>query len=263
MSKGNEKPVVWITGGGTGLGRAMALEFSRKGYLVAVSGRRADRLEEVVSAMDSDGLAVPCDVTQPASVQGAVEAVLAHWGRLDIAVANAGFAVGGELAEVSHEDLSRQFDVNVLGLITTVQAAVPHLKETQGRLALIASVASLVSSAGNGAYSASKAAVRSMGLTLAQELYPVGVSCTTIHPGFVESEIAKVGNDGVYREEWKDRRPKALMWPSDKAGRVMVRAIEKRKLEYVFTKHGKIGGWLGRFAPGLVHFLVTRKVFSI
>ena len=55
----------------------------------------------------------------------------------------------------------------------------------------------------------------------------------------------------------------ALMWPADKAGRVMVRAIEKRKLEYVFTKHGKIGGWLGRFFPGLVHFLVSRKVFRI
>ena len=201
MSKEDGKPVVWITGGGTGLGRAMALEFARKAYFVVVSGRRQDRLDEVVAAMGNTGLALSCDVTDPASVHGVVQTIIERTGRLDIAVANAGFAVGGELAEVPHEDVSRQFEVNVLGLLTTVRAAVPHLKASRGRLALVASVASLVSSAGNGAYSASKAAVRSLGLTLAQELYASGVSCTTIHPGFVESEIAKVGN-GVYREEW-------------------------------------------------------------
>jgi len=241
----------------------MALEFSRKGYFVAVSGRRAAHLEAVVGDLEGDGLAVPCDVQNEASVAAAVEEIVGKTGRLDIAVANAGYAVGGRVAEVSAEDWTRQLGVNVVGAATTVRMAMPHLLKTKGRIALVASVASMVYAKGNGAYNASKAAVRAMGLTLAQETHSSGVSCTTIHPGFVESEIAQVDNQGVFHEDWEDKRPSKLMWPADRAAKVMVRAIEKRKLEYVFTGHGKIGGWLGRHMPWLVHFLVTRKVLRI
>jgi len=255
--------VVWITGGGSGLGRAMALEFHKKGYLVAVSGRRKARLEEVVQLMGGVGCAVPCDVMNEASVAEAVEQVVAQTGGLDVVVANAGYAASGKVVDLSSAEWTRQLGVNVVGAATTVRLAFPHLEQRKGRIALIASVASQVNSPGNGAYNASKAALRAMGLSLAMEIHGSGVSCTTIHPGFVESEIGQVDNTGVFHSDWKDRRPKGLMWPSDKAAKVMVRAIERRKLEYVFTGHGKIGAWLGRHFPGLVHYLVSRKVIRL
>jgi NAD(P)-dependent dehydrogenase (short-subunit alcohol dehydrogenase family) len=253
--------VIWITGASAGIGRALALEYARSGAMVAVSGRRAERLEEVVEEMEAAGgrgLAVVCDVADEAQVEDAVGRVVAAFGRLDVAVANAGFAVGGEFERIGAEEWRRQFDVNVVGVAATARHALPHLRRAKGRLVLVGSVAGFVPGPGAAPYSASKAAVRSIGQSLSVELHGSGVSCTTILPGFVESEIGQVDNSGRYRPEWKDRRPHRLMWPAERAARVMVRAIERRKREFVFTGHGRIAALLGRHFPGLVHLAFSR-----
>lgn len=254
--------VVWITGASAGLGRELALAFAREGAHVAVSARRAERLQELAAEIEGLGrraLAVPCDVADEARVAGAVEQVVRHFGRLDVAVANAGFGVTGRVETLSAADWRRQLDVNVVGLALTARHALPHLRGTGGRLALVGSVAGMLPGPGAGAYSASKAAVRSIGRTLAVELHGSGVSCTTLEPGFVESEIGRVDNQGVYRPERRDRRPRLLLWPTDRAARVMLRAIHRREREYVFTAHGRVAGFLGRHWPALVHFALTRR----
>ncbi len=261
MGKRFENQVVWITGGGSGIGRALALAFAREGGSVAVSGRREDRLLEVVHAVEelgAKGLAVRCDVTDEASVAEAVRKVVRTWGGVDVAVANAGFSVGGRIEKLSAADWRRQLDVNVIGAAMTARYAIPHLRERKGRLALVGSVASMLSAPGYGAYSASKYAVRAIGQTLAVELHGSGVTCTTIHPGYIESEIAQVDNQGRFDASREDKRPKNLMWPADRAARAMVHAIARRKREHTFTGHGKVGAFAGRHMPGLVHFGMTR-----
>ncbi len=261
MKKVFEDHVVWITGGGSGLGRAMALEFAQQGASVAVSGRRVDRLEEVVAELEALGaraLAVPCDVTDEAQVFEAVKTVVEAFWKLDVVVANAGFGVAGRITKLDAAAWRRQLDVNVVGLAMTVRASVPELEKTRGRLALIGSVAGLIAAPGTGAYSASKYAVRAIGQTLAVELNGSGISTTLIQPGFVESEIAQVDNHGRYNPKRKDLRPQMLMWPADRAARVMVRAIYQRKRDFVFTGHGKVFGWLGKHFPSLAHFAFTR-----
>ncbi len=262
MARRFENKVVWITGGGTGIGKALALAFGKEGATVAVSGRRQDRLQGVVdelAAQGGKGLAVRCDVTDEASVAEAVKKVVRTLGGLDVAVANAGFSVAGRVEKLSAADWRRQLDVNVIGVAMTARYAIPHLREREGRLALIGSVASMLATPGVGAYAASKYAVRAIGQVLAAELHGSGVSCTTIHPGYIESEIAQVDNQGRFDPQREDRRPKNLMWPADRAARVMVDAIAKRKREYTFTGHGKIGAFAGRHMPGLVHFGMTRN----
>lgn len=262
MGRSFEGQVAWITGGGSGLGEALARELASQGARVAVSGRRQERLEQVVAAIEAGGgeaLAVPCDVTDEASLREAVAAIVARWGRLDVAVANAGFGVSGRVEKVPLDDWRRQFDINVLGVVATAQAALPELRKTRGRLALVASVMGMLCTPGTGPYSASKFAVRAIGLTLSQELHGTGVSCTTIHPGFVESEIAKVDNKGRLHEDRRDTRPEKLMWRADAAARVMARAIEQRKREYVFTWHGRFGAFMGQHMPSLVHLALTRS----
>lgn len=253
--------VVWITGGGSGIGLALALEFAGQGARVAVSGRRKERLDEAVQAIEAAGgagLAVPCDVTNDDEVKAAVAEVVAGFGRLDVAVANAGFGCMGRFEELSDAEWRRQMDVNVLGAVSTARWALPELRKTGGRLALIGSVMAMMAAPKSSAYCASKFALRGIGLCLAQELAGSGVSCTTIHPGFVESDIAKVDNLNRPRPDRKDKRPSNVMWPADKAARVMVKAIRKRKVEHVFTGHGKLGAFLGQHTPGLVHFAMTR-----
>jgi len=253
--------VVWITGGGSGIGQALAEEVARHGAHVVVSGRRLERLEDVVQRIESAGgrgRPLVCDVTDEAQIASAVAQIVQTCGRLDVVVANAGFSVAGRLEKLTADDWRRQLDTNVVGLAVTAKHAIPELKKSRGRLALIGSVAGMVCAPGVGAYHASKHAVRAIGQTLAMELHGTGISVTTIHPGFVESEIAQVDNSGVFRPEVRDRRPQRLMWSAEDAARVMARAIDRRKREYVFTYHGKLAGWLGRHAPGLVHQIITR-----
>lgn len=262
MAKTFEGKVAWITGGGSGIGRAVAEELAERGAKVAVSGRRLERLEEVVAAIEAAGgeaSAIRCDVTREDSVKQAVGEVVLRFGQLDIAMANAGFAIAGKIERLSAEDWRRQLDTNVIGLAITARHALPQLRKTRGRLVLLGSISALLPTPGMGAYSASKHAVRAIGQTLAMELHGSGVSCTTIHPGFVASEIAKVDNEGHFDGDRPDKRPANLMWPSDKAARVMVNAIHRRTREFVFTGHGKVGAFIGMHWPGVAHLVLSRN----
>lgn len=244
--------VAWITGAGSGIGRACALELSRRGAVVALSGRRRAELERVATEVRAAGgraRVVPCDVTCEDEVVAAVKRVAAEGGRLDLVIANAGFSVAGRIAELSLDDWRRQLDTNVLGLVATVKHSLPALLETNGRIVLVGSVSAYLATPGLGAYAASKHAVRAIGEALAAELAGTGVSCTTVHPGFVESEIARVDNQGHHHPERRDPRPQRLMWSADAAARAIVDAAVARRRELVFTGHGKVAVALARHVP--------------
>ncbi|MBL4633445.1 MAG: SDR family NAD(P)-dependent oxidoreductase [Kofleriaceae bacterium] len=254
--------VVWITGSSSGIGAALARDFAERGAIVCLSARRADKLEALANELGARGLRAsvyPCDVTSEEDLEKTVAAIIGDHGQLDCAIANAGFGVSGRIESLTGEEWRRQLDVNVVGSALTAKYALPELRKSRGRLALVGSVMAMLSTPKSGAYAASKFAVRAIGQTLSMELHGSGVSCTTIHPGFVESDIARVDNSGTYLESRKDKRPAKLMWPTDKAAKVMVGAIARRKREFVFTGHGKVAGYLGRHFPGFVHFAQTRK----
>lgn len=253
--------VCWVTGASAGLGRGMAREFARRGADVAVSARRKERLEELVGELSEQGvraLALPCDVTREDEVRESVARLVAELGQLDVAVANAGFSVNGRIEDLEAADWRRQLETNVIGAVSTAREALPELRKTKGRVALVGSVSAFVPLPRTGAYTASKAAVRAIGEILSLELRGSGVSCTTIHPGFVESEISLVDNQGRFDSKRRDKRPKRFMWSTEDAARVMVDAIWRRKREFVFTRHGQLGAFLGRHAPGLVQFALSR-----
>jgi short-subunit dehydrogenase len=260
MTNKNEN-VVWITGASTGIGKAMAFEWARLGYKVVLSARRNELLEEIAREIKNSGgeaLVVPVDIMEETSIESAVQHIITTWGRIDIVVANAGFGVMGSIQNLTANEWNRQLQGNVIGLALTVKYALPHLKQNKGRIGLVGSVGAYLPSPGIGAYGASKAAVQSIGLTLQVELMGSGVSCTTLHPGFVESEIARVDNEGMWHPERVDPRPSNLMWPTDKAAKVMVKAIMKRRRNYVFTTHGRVLVWLQRWFPGLVRTIVSK-----
>ena len=298
---------VWITGASAGLGAEMARQFAAQGARLVLSARRADRLAEIVlecEALGGSARALPLDVTNDADVAAAARSIAECEGRLDVAIANAGFGVTGAFAKLTTDDWRRQFEVNLMGVVNVARESLallgqsgsasvsandseeqvrsggasaargkssdassdnqvaPHLPtakpHTRGRLVLISSVAAFMPGPGVAPYSASKAAVRSLVQSLALELLATGISVTGIYPGFVESEIRQVDNDGQYDPDNPDRGPHKLYWPTDRAARVMLRAIHKRKREFVFTAHGQLGAWLGRHAPWLLHALFQR-----
>lgn len=255
--------IVWITGASSGIGKCLALEAVQQGATVFISARREDWLNEIVSQYaDTKGrlYALPCNVADEMEIAACVKHIISQEGKLDIAIANAGFGVMGSIDKLSATEWQRQFAVNVTGLALTCKYTIPYLKRSKGCLALVGSVAAYLPGPNMGAYAASKAAVHSIGETLQVELKGTGMSCTTIHPGFVDSNITRIDNAGNYHPERKDPRPKNLMWTTERAAQVMLKAIIGRKKVYVFTVHGRVAAFLGRHFPRLGRFMMAKQV---
>ncbi len=258
--------VIWITGASSGIGKEMAVQYGAKKYAVAVSARRTDLLNELVDtikAQGGDAFAVACDVSSENSIQKAISSIVAHYGKIDIAVANAGCAVVGFFETLTQEEWIRQLNINVVGLAMTTKHVLPELKKTKGQIVLIGSVSGFVPNPYTSAYGASKAAVHNIGESLQVELRDTGVNCTTIHPGFVDSNITRVDNQGNFEPAAKDPRPAHLMWPTDKAVKSMIKAIERRKKVEVITGHGKVFVFLGRFFPALTRSIMAKQIKEI
>lgn len=238
-----------ITGASSGIGAALAREYDRRGFSVALLARRVDRIEGLAQSLQR-AKAIPCDVCDDASVEAAFEAAEDAFGGLDVVIANAGIGVNGTVESLSLDDFRRQMETNVFGAVRTVKAATPALRVSKGSLALVGSVSGFLSLPGTAAYAMSKFAVRALAEALVGELSPDGISVTHVAPGFVESEIRMVDNAGVYQDGKRDPIPKMFVMSSERAAREIADAIEARRSEVVLTSLGKVATWATRRFPG-------------
>jgi short-subunit dehydrogenase len=262
MSK-KEFERIWITGASSGIGEALAEQYVKRGDHVVVSARRGELLDALVLRLNSLGkgraFAVVADVTSDESMQKAAVQIQAELGGLEGVIANAGFGVSGIVAKLSLEDYRRQFETNVYGVIRTVHASLPLLK-AGARMGIVGSVAGHVSMPGGSAYSMSKFAVRALAESLWAELHRKGISVTLISPGFVQSDIRIVNNQGERLEGAKDPIPQWLVVPTPQAARDIVRGLDARRKEVIITGHGKVIVFLVKYIKWLVDLLLLRVV---
>ncbi len=254
--------VAFITGASSGIGAALARELARQGADVALVARRVERLEALARELRETGrraFAIACDVTRDGELAAAGAQARAALGRIDLVVANAGYGVVGPVERLALEDFRRQFETNVFGVLRTIYATLDDLKQTRGRLVIIGSVSGWVSAPGAAPYAMSKFAVRALARVLDHELGPAGVSVTHVSPGFVESEIRHVDNQGRWwPEPASDGPPAWLIMPAAAAARQIVRAAARRRPEIVVTGHGKLAVWLDRHTPWLIRWGLRR-----
>jgi 3-oxoacyl-[acyl-carrier protein] reductase len=198
--------VAIVTGASQGIGAAIALRLAADGASVVVNHRAsAEKAEAVVKAIRADGgaaIAVQADVSRPVDAKRLVDETVAHFGRIDTLVNNAGVFQYAELADISEDSFHHHFNVNVLGVILAVQAARPHLIESQGSIINIGSAASRALPATTTIYSATKAAVDALTKTLAKELGPRNVRINTIAPGAVRTQ--GVIDAGLLGGDWEN-----------------------------------------------------------
>ncbi|MEX3897750.1 SDR family NAD(P)-dependent oxidoreductase [Paraburkholderia sp. BR10954] len=186
-----------ITGGATGIGRAAAQRFIEEGAFVFVFGRRQEALDAAVIALGSNARAVKGSVTDLADLDRLYAAVKAERGTLDIVFANAGTGSPLPLGQITGQHIDDTFDTNVKGTIFTVQKALP-LMSSGGSIILTGSSAGTTGAPGFTAYSASKAAVRNLARSWAEDLKGTGIRINVLSPGATATELAKeaLGEEG-------------------------------------------------------------------
>jgi NAD(P)-dependent dehydrogenase (short-subunit alcohol dehydrogenase family) len=275
-----------ITGGTDGLGRAAAILLAERGYRVFAAGRSGEKraaLDRLAREKKLPLEAVELDVCDQASVQQAVAGVLAKAGAIDVLVNNAGVGYMAVVEDLLIEDLRRQFETNLFGVLRVTQAVLPGMRERRsGRILMMSSVAGIVTPPTYGAYSSSKHALEGLSNALRLELYPFGIAVVLIEPGYIVTNFQQTAKDlgqsyvqgaqsgpyaKVYAGAWAGAnkgRGRSKTTPEDCA-RVMLEALEARRprARYEVTGLAKFAAWGKRFLPdrGMDAFL--RRKFGI
>jgi NAD(P)-dependent dehydrogenase (short-subunit alcohol dehydrogenase family) len=255
---------VVITGASDGIGAELARQFAQQGAWLALGARRPHELDVVAQGCIARGgraIIVPTDVTDPAQCEHLIARALEAYGKVDALVNNAG--VGAHFSFDDATDLSvfeQVMRVNYLGSVYCTHFALPALKKSKGRIAVISSLAGKTGVPGRAAYAASKHAVQGFFDSLRIELAPTGVTVTVVSPGFVRTNIRKhaLGGDGQPRDE-EPGNPEATM-PLQECARRTIAALATRKREIVMRRAWKLSLILKVLAPGVVDGMAARTV---
>jgi NADP-dependent 3-hydroxy acid dehydrogenase YdfG len=192
--------VVIITGGGTGIGRGVALMLSAEGCKVVLCGRRESRLDEAIKSIRAEGgegLYVEADVSEAGDVERLVKVTQESYGRVDILVNNAGIGGGGQIHAHDIQDWDRVMAVNLRGPFLTSRAVLPLMRaQKKGHIINVSSESGLEYYQGNGAYGVSKHALNALGEFIQRENQEYGVRVDTICPGMVVTEMTQ-GSQGL------------------------------------------------------------------
>jgi hypothetical protein len=212
---------IFITGATSGLGEEMALEFARRGYAIAIAGRRIERLESLATRLRDLGaaaaLAVPLDVTDYAAVEAALARVASELGRLDIVVANAGVGYSLPAGRGKFELLRQTIDTDLTAAIATIEFALPILRaQGGGQIVAITSVAGSRGMTYMGAYSAAKAGLHRYVQALRAELRGEPIVLTELAPGYIDTDM----NRGM--------KSRPFVIPLEKGGSMLADMIERR-----------------------------------
>ena len=189
--------VALVTGASSGIGAATAVSLAAAGAQVALVARRKDRMDALAASIGSAALVIEADVSNEEQIRSAVEQTVRQFGRLDTVVANAGLMLLGPIVDADVTEWSRMVELNLLGLMYTAHASLPHLLDAATKpprevadLVLISSVAGRVARLGNGGYTATKHGVGAFGEALRQEVAERHVRVSLIEPGAVNTELA-------------------------------------------------------------------------
>lgn len=202
------KKALFVTGASKGIGLEVAVAALEKGYRVVATSRNSETLTEKVLARvpeaGSDFLALEMLFTED-SIQAAVAQVLDHFGRIDVLVNNAGYGIFGALEEFSLDEIRKNFDVNVFGLLALTQAVLPGMRQQKsGHIINLASISGSVTGPVQGVYSATKASVIMMSEALQAEVEPFGIQVTAVNPTGIRTDFLDSSSMRRPEKEIKD-----------------------------------------------------------
>jgi NAD(P)-dependent dehydrogenase (short-subunit alcohol dehydrogenase family) len=230
---------VLITGAGRGIGAEVSRRLAARGARLALLDIDAAALGPV--AADCPGSATfTADVTDPEALQEAVDAVVAHFGGIDVVMANAGIAAVGMVRSIDPAAFERTIEINLLGVWRTVRACLPHVIERQGYVLPVASLAAIAHAPGMAAYAASKAGVEAFADSLRVEVAHLGVAVGCAYFSWIDTPMVRGTDENPVggRLRGKLKGPLAKTYPVADAAEAVVQGVERR------ASHVMAPGWL-------------------
>jgi short-subunit dehydrogenase len=245
-----------------GWGGGGARKCAPRGMRVALVARRREQLEALaadLSAAGGQATAHQGDVTRDGDIARVVGDLAALGIAPSIVIANAGFGIVGKAQSLGVADYRRQLETNVFGVLRTFHETFEALRSTGGRFVIMGSVSGHISAPGTSPYAMSKFAVRALAEALHGDLKATGVGCTLISPGYVDSDIRRVDNQGGLHPDANDPIPDWLRMKTDKAARIMAEGILRGRREVIVTFHGKVFIFMARHLPRLTRWALVRS----
>ena len=233
-----------VTGGASGIGLATALRLHELGADVAC-------LDVQLGSVPAALMGVDCDVTDDASVRAAVAAVVARFGGLDVVVANAGIGAQGSVSDNGDDEWMRVLDVNVLGMVRTVRAAMPHLRaSSSAAVVLTSSIAAWAGLQQRALYSASKGAVQALGLAMATDCLADGIRVNVVAPGTADTPwvgrlLDSAPDPAVERAALAARQPMGRLVSADEVAHAICYLASPRSASTTGTVLAVDGGMHG------------------
>jgi dehydrogenase/reductase SDR family protein 7B len=253
--------VVIITGGSSGIGKAMALEFGLRKAKILITGRNKQELDKAVSDIKNQGVSIvgiQADVSKEEDNKRMAEAAMSEFGRIDILINNAGISMRALFEEVDLDVVKRVMDINFYGVLYATKYCLPEVKRNKGSIVGISSIAGYRGLPGRAGYSASKFALNGFLEVLRTELLKTGVHVLTACPGFTASNIRKrsLTKDGTTQGD--SPRNEQKMMTAEECALHIYNATLKRKRTIVLTTQGKLAVFLNKWLPGVADKMVYK-----
>jgi dehydrogenase/reductase SDR family member 7B len=256
--------VVIITGGSSGIGKAMAFVFGAAGAKIVITARHIGPLELVGNELTSHGienLTLVADVSIEADNKALIEATIQKFGKIDILINNAGITMRSLFDDLEDIDVIKKvMDVNFYGTVYATKFALPHIKATKGSIVGISSIAGYRGLPVRTGYSASKFAVNGFLEALRTELLKTDVHILTACPGFTASNIRFSALDGSGHETGETVRDEEKMMSPDEVAYEILKAVKKRKRQLILTSKGRWTVFLNKWMPGMTDRIVYRTL---
>lgn len=266
MSTFSNKTAV-VTGGGSGIGRALAIELASRGAKVCVADLHLEAAQQVAEACGPKARAVKLDVRDAAAVKDCIDSFTWEMGRLDYLFNNAGIGIGGETDEIPLAAWQHIVDINVYGVLHGVLAAYPIMvKQGFGHIVNVASLAGLGPAPLLAPYALTKHAVVGLSTSLRMEAAPRGVKVSALCPAAIETPILDSENPSQFGIKWSPNMRRFLTalagppYPVDQCASEALDAVEKNKGIIVLPGRARVAWLIGRMSPSLVEKLGQKAV---
>lgn len=253
--------VVIITGGTSGIGKALAVQFGIRGSKILVTGRDKTELDKTIWELTDQGITITAfqaDVSKEEDNRRMAEEAIRKYGRIDILINNAGISMRALFEEVELDVIRKVMDINFYGVVYATKYCLPEIKKNNGSIIGISSIAGFRGLPGRAGYSASKFALNGFLEVLRTELLKTGVHVLTACPGFTSTNIRKKSlvKDGSAQGE--SPRNEDTMMSADECARHIYKATVNRKRTLILTTQGKLAVFFNKWLPGFADKMVYK-----